>query len=81
MKTIGREVHFLKTGAGNPRNGEGSFIRLLDGRILYAYTKYYGESGSDEATARIEAIYSADEGESWSASRCARSNVYVGVPI
>ncbi len=68
MKKIGREVHFLKTGVGNPRNGEGSFIRLLDGRILYAYTKYYGESGSDEATARIDAIYSADEGESWSLS-------------
>ena len=61
MKKIGREVLFLKTGKGNPRNGEGSFIRLKDGRIMYAYTQYYGDDWNDHATARIAAYYSSDE--------------------
>ena len=39
MKKIGREVLFLTAGEGNPRNGEGAFIRLSDGRILYAFTR------------------------------------------
>ena len=66
MKKIGREVLFLATGAQNPRNGEGSFLRLADGRVMYAYTEYYGESWEDHATARIAAVYSSDEGEHWS---------------
>ena len=66
MKKIGREVAFLATGAQNPRNGEGSFLRLSDGRIMYAYTEYYGDSWEDHATARISAVFSPDEGESWS---------------
>ena len=65
MKKIGREVLFLMTGERNPRNGEGSLIRLNDGRIMYAYTDYYGTEGDDHATARISAYYSSDEGESW----------------
>lgn len=69
MKKIGKEVFFLKTRKENPRNGEGSFIRLLDGQIMYAYTEYYGESWHDHAVARISAIYSSDEGETWSRSR------------
>ena len=42
MKQIGREVCFLRSGKGNPRNGECSFLRLLDGRIMCVYSKYYG---------------------------------------
>ena len=34
MKKIGKEVLFLSTGEKNPRNGEGSLLRLKDGRIL-----------------------------------------------
>lgn len=67
MKKIGREVLFLATGAQNPRNGEGSFLRLTDGRVMYAYTEYYGDGWEDHATARIAAVYSSDEGEHWSA--------------
>ena len=58
----------LKTSKNNPRNGEGSFIRLKDGRIMYAYTQYYGDDWTDHAIARIAACYSADEGETWSES-------------
>ena len=66
MKKIGKEVLFLRTSEGNPRNGEGTFARLKDGSILHVYTQYYGESWIDEATARLAAVVSTDEGETWS---------------
>ena len=68
MQKLGREVLRISIKEGNPRNGEGAFLRLLDGRIMFAYTKYDGESNTDEATAHIAAVYSEDEGESWSES-------------
>ena len=37
--------------AGNPRNSEGAFITLKDGRIMFIYTKFYGDSWSDHAAA------------------------------
>ncbi len=69
MKKIGKEVLFLKTGERNPRNGESTLLRLKDGRIMHAFTEYYGDDWLDHATARISACYSADEGESWSSPR------------
>ncbi len=66
MKKIGKQVLFLETGKGNPRNGEGAFIRLKNGDILYAYTEYFGKDWADHATAHICACISCDEGESWS---------------
>ena len=66
MKKIGKEVAFLNTGIGNPRNGEGTFARLKDETILHVYTEYYGEDWADHAIARLSAITSSDEGESWS---------------
>ena len=65
MKKIGREVLFIEAKDNNLRNGEGSFIRLKDGRIMFAYTEFYGDDWEDEATANIAVIYSSDEGESW----------------
>ncbi len=53
----------------NPRNGEGAFLRLKDGRIMYAYSRYVGENNHDHAEAVIAAIQSCDEGESWSDPR------------
>ena len=69
MKKIGREVAFLKTGAQNQRNGEGSFARLNDRSIIHVYTEYFGDSHEDDATARLAYIISRDEGESWSESK------------
>ena len=69
MKTIGREVLFLSTGEGNPRNGEGSFIRLKDGSILFGYTEYIGTSWNDHADARLSCVVSHDEGETWGEKR------------
>ena len=56
----------LKSQKGNPRNSEGSFITLNDGRIMYTYTKFNGYSWHDTAQADIVARYSLDGGETWS---------------
>lgn len=69
MKKVGRQVCLLATEENNPRNGEGAFIRLTDGRILYGFTEYIGDSWNDHAHARLSGIISADEGESWSERR------------
>ncbi len=66
MKKIGHRVSVLHTKDGNPRNGEGTFLRLRDDAILYAYTRYSGSSWDDHASADIAAIRSYDEGETWS---------------
>lgn len=54
----------LEPGSGNPRNSEGDFIRLNDGRILFAYTHFTGSAG-DEGTAHIAGRYSSDSGRTW----------------
>ena len=51
---------------GNGRNSEGSFIRLPDGAILFAYSRYNTNAYGDNADCDIAAVYSYDEGESWS---------------
>lgn len=65
MKKVGRLVKTLETSPANPRNGEGSFIRLNDGGIMLAYSHFGGEGG-DHDYSRIMAVISYDEGESWS---------------
>jgi len=69
MSTIGRDILFIKPSDGNPRNSEGSFIRLHDGAIMFAYSKYCGTSWHDDASADIYAIISRDEGETWGEGR------------
>lgn len=66
MKKIGREVLLLKTSEINPRNGEGSFIKLNDGSILFGFTEFIGSTREDEENARISAVISKDNGETWS---------------
>lgn len=61
-----RPVLTLEPGPGNPRNSEGDFIKLQDGRILFIYTHYDGESTSDHASAYLAGRYSEDEGQTWS---------------
>lgn len=69
MKKIGREVLFLSCNNENARNGEGSFIRLKDGSILFGYTEYIGNNWNDHADARISCYTSYDEGETWTDKR------------
>ncbi|WP_051160136.1 sialidase family protein [Cyclobacterium qasimii] len=47
-----------------PRNSEGAFIQLKDGRILFAYSKFEGGSG-DHANGSIAGRYSSDGGKTW----------------
>ncbi len=64
-KLTGREVLFLHTNKKTPRNGEGTFLRLKNGAILFVYTKFSGCDWHDEASADIAALTSFDEGETW----------------
>ncbi len=52
----------LQPEEGNPRNSEGDFIRLPDGKIMFAYTRYVGNSWDDHEDSSICAILS-DDGE------------------
>jgi len=58
-------VHQINSSEDNPRNSEGDFIELKDGRILFVYSRFIGGSGSDHAPAQLVGRYSADEGISW----------------
>jgi len=64
-----RLVHQLPPVKGNPRNSEGAFLRGKNGEILFAYSRYHGESNHDHAACDIALIVSRDEGESWSEPR------------
>jgi hypothetical protein len=56
----------LEPSEGNPRNSEGDFIRLDDGRILFIYS-HFTDGAGDHADAYLAGRYSDDGGESWSA--------------
>lgn len=55
----------LQPGENNPRNSEGSFVTLKDGRILFVYSHYTGGSTSDHAPAYLAGRYSSDNGKTW----------------
>jgi hypothetical protein len=59
----------LAPGPGNPRNSEGAFLELKNGRILFVYSRFVGTSFSDEAKARLAARHSTDGGEPTPSSR------------
>ena len=50
----------------NQRNSEASVINLRDHRLLLAWTRFRGGSGSDFAPSDIATRTSADEGRTWS---------------
>jgi hypothetical protein len=62
----GATVLELAPGPGNPRNSEGAFLDLNDGRILFVYSRFVGTSHSDAAKARLAARRSSDGGATWS---------------
>jgi len=55
----------LPPGAGNPRNSEGAFVTLKDGRILFVYSHYTAGHGGDHDPAHLSARYSSDRGRTW----------------
>ncbi|MFK5922542.1 MAG: sialidase family protein [Verrucomicrobiota bacterium] len=49
----------------NPRNSEGDFVTLKDGRILFIYTHFTG-GGRDNSPAFLASRISSDGGKTWS---------------
>jgi hypothetical protein len=58
------KVRLLPPREGNPRNSEGDFLQLQDGRLLFVYAHFTGGSG-DHATAHLAGRYSSDHGKTW----------------
>lgn len=50
---------------GNPRNSEGAFVTLKNGRIMFVYSRYFGCSWDDDEAADLSVIYSEDDGRTW----------------
>jgi Neuraminidase (sialidase) len=65
-ESVGRSVLELPPREGNPRNSEGAFLDLRDGRIVFVYSHFLGAAASDHAKARLAARYSSDAGDTWS---------------
>ena len=63
-----RLIHQFPPSHGNPRNSEGAFLRGKNGEILFAYSRYRGESNHDHAACDIALTVSHDEGRTWSES-------------
>ena len=61
-----RLIHEFPPSKDNPRNSEGAFLRGKKGEILFAYSRYHGDSAHDHAACDIALTVSYDEGESWS---------------
>ena len=55
----------LEPGPENPRNSEGDFITLKDGRIMFVYSRYFGSKGGDHSPAYLAARFSNDGGKTW----------------
>ena len=66
-----RKILEIRPRPGNPRNSEGDFVRLKDGTLLFAWSRYY-EAGAkensswDNGGADIVLRRSEDNGETWS---------------
>lgn len=56
----------LEKGPNNPRNGEGDFITLKDGKILFVYGHFTGDTGDDYGHAYLASRFSVDSGKTWS---------------
>lgn len=66
MEQKGTIVLDLRPGEGNPRNSEGAFLDLHDGRLMFAYSRFTGDSADDFAKACIAVRISSDGGDTWS---------------
>jgi sialidase-1 len=55
----------LPPSVDNPRNSEGAFVTLNDGRILFVYSHYTAGSGGDHDPAFLAGRTSSDGGRTW----------------
>ncbi len=58
-------ISILGRRENNPRNSEGSFLQLADGRIAFAYSRFTGNNWDDHCPSDICVIYSDDNGDSF----------------
>ena len=66
LQSVGKRVALrLEPGENNPRNSEGDFIKLKDGRLLFIYS-HFTESAGDFAKANLVSRVSKDDGKTWS---------------
>ncbi|MGI6561579.1 MAG: sialidase family protein [Clostridia bacterium] len=63
---IGKIVMEIAPSKENPRNSEGAFLTLEDGRIIFMYSRFLGETDNDDAKAYIALRESHDGGWTWS---------------
>ena len=68
MKKIGRDVAEILPSKKYPRNSEGAFALLSDGRIMFAFSRFI-DGSQDASSAEIAAICSSDGGESFGEER------------
>ncbi len=67
INSLGKEVVLrVEPSPNNPRNSEGDFITLKDGRILFVYSHFTGDKGHDDTSAQLASRYSIDKGKTWS---------------
>ena len=69
----------LNHGEGNPRNSEGSFVELNDGRIMMIYTRYTGGDGWDHGEADLARCIFSPETKTWSAPEIVIKNKAMNV--
>lgn len=55
----------LPPGPGNPRNSEGAFLTLDDGRTLFVWSRFDAAEAADDAPASIYGMISEDGGRTW----------------
>jgi len=60
-----KRIKLLPPGPGNPRNSEGDFVQLKDGRLLFIYT-HFTSGGADNAGAHLASRVSPNGGLTWS---------------
>jgi hypothetical protein len=59
----------------HPRHSEAAILGFDDGRLLLAYTDFYGANWRDEGPARICGKWSQDEGATWSEPLVLQENI------
>lgn len=72
-RKLGKIIRDLPSGVEeeNPRNSEGAFLTLDDGKIMFAYSRFRGDSAEDHAVSDIAILCSSDGGESFCESSVA----------
>lgn len=69
------EMVVAPSSEGNMRNSEGDMLPLKDGRLMLAWTEFYTAAGSDWGAARIAALFSKDQGRTWTDKTVLQENI------